>query len=500
MKAKDLKNTLLQLAVQGKLVPQDPTGEPASELLERIRAEKSRLIKEGKIKKEKPLPPITEDEIPFEIPENWVWVRLGEICEYIQRGRSPKYSLTKKYPVIAQKCNQWSGFSIEKAQFIDPDTLCKYSEERILQDSDLLWNSTGLGTLGRIAVYYTRLNPYSLAVADSHVTVIRNFKQYVLSVYLYYFIASPAVQTIIEEQASGSTKQKELATTTIKNYLIPLPPLSEQARIVSKIEELLPYVEEYGAAEERLSVLNRDFPSALRKSILQEAVQGKLVPQDPADEPASELLKRIQNEKAKLIKEGKIKKEKPLPPITEDEIPFEIPENWVWVRLGWLCEKIGAGSTPKGGGHVYTQTGVKFLREQNIYNEGLILDNVVYIDEKTNELKKNSQVRAKDLLMNITGGSIGRNALVPEDFDIANVNQHVLIVRLIDELLRFYIHYFLCSPLALTLMFTQQSGDKPGLGAIKVKNFLLPLPPLSEQARIVSKIEELFSLCGEIDR
>lgn len=192
MNGKQLKNSILQWAIQGKLVPQDPNDEPASVLLERIRAEKKSLIKEGKIKKDKNESIIyrgddnshyekfadgtvkcIEDEIPFEIPQGWEWARLNDVCSYIQRGKSPVYSEIKQYPVIAQKCNQWSGFSIEKAQFIAPETVAKYSEERILQDNDLLWNSTGLGTLGRVAVYSGAKNPYGWAVADSHVTVIR---------------------------------------------------------------------------------------------------------------------------------------------------------------------------------------------------------------------------------------------------------------------------------------------------------------------------------------
>lgn len=199
-----LQKSILQEAIQGKLVPQDSTEESASMLLERIRKEKQKLATEGKLKKSALTDSViykgddnkyfeknenTEmditDEIPFEIPDSWSWVRLNDICSYIQRGKSPKYSLIKKYPVVAQKCNQWSGFSIDKAQFIDPDTLSSYSEERILQNGDLMWNSTGLGTLGRMAIYWQTLNPYELAVADSHVTIIRAMKKFVLPQYLY---------------------------------------------------------------------------------------------------------------------------------------------------------------------------------------------------------------------------------------------------------------------------------------------------------------------------
>ena len=252
-----LKKSILQEAIQGKLVPQIAEEGTAQELLEQIKTEKEKLVKDGKLKKSALTDSVifkgddnkyfekngnTEmnitDEIPFEIPDSWSWVRLNDICSYIQRGKSPKYSLIKKYPVVAQKCNQWSGFSIDKAQFIDPDTLSSYGEERILQDGDLMWNSTGLGTLGRMAIYWSSLNPYELAVADSHVTVIRAMKKFVMPQYLYYYFTSNTVQSVIEDKSDGSTKQKELATATVKTYLVPIPPLMEQDRIISKIKQL----------------------------------------------------------------------------------------------------------------------------------------------------------------------------------------------------------------------------------------------------------------------
>lgn len=241
---KNMQKSILQYAIQGKLVEQREEEGTAEELYQQIQEGKAKLIKEGKIKKQKPLAEITEDEIPFDIPENWKWVRLEQVCEYIQRGKSPKYSDIQKYPVVAQKCNQWSGFSLEKAKFIDPKTIGSYTEERMLQDGDLMWNSTGLGTLGRVAKYEEDKNPYELAVADSHVTVIRLLKQFVDFKYLYYYIANPSVQSVIEKQSSGSTKQIELATNTVKNYIVPLPPVSEQKRIVAKIEELITYTKQ----------------------------------------------------------------------------------------------------------------------------------------------------------------------------------------------------------------------------------------------------------------
>ncbi|WP_368270762.1 restriction endonuclease subunit S [Enterocloster lavalensis] len=237
-----LPKSILQAAVQGKLVPQDKNDEPASELLKRIQVEKAKLIKEGKIKKEKSLPPIREDEIPYDLPEGWVWCRTANICSYIQRGKSPVYSDEEKYPVISQKCVQWSGIDIRKARFIEPDTFSKYEDVRKLKTGDLLWNSTGQGTLGRIALYDERINCYECAVADSHVTVLRPLQ--VLSKYVYYWFAGPDVQSTIEEKATGSTKQIELATSTVLNYIFPLPPLAEQQRIVAKVDELMTLCDE----------------------------------------------------------------------------------------------------------------------------------------------------------------------------------------------------------------------------------------------------------------
>ena len=252
-----LRKSILQEAIQGKLVPQIAEEGSAQELLEQIKEDKRKLVKEGKLKKSALNDSVIfrgddnkyweksedeavciDEEIPFEIPSNWAWVRLDDICSFIHRGKSPKYSPIKKYPVVAQKCNQWVGFSIEKAKFIEPQSITSYNSEYFLQDRDLMWNSTGLGTLGRMAIYYMILNPYELAVADSHVTVIRPYKTHIVSEYLYYYFASNTVQSVIEDKSDGSTKQKELATKTVKAYLVPIPPFAEQQRIVQKIKSV----------------------------------------------------------------------------------------------------------------------------------------------------------------------------------------------------------------------------------------------------------------------
>ena len=254
---------------------------------------------------------------------------------------------------------------------------------------------------------------------------------------------------------------------------------------------------------------------ALRQKILDLAIRGKLVPQDPNDEPASVLLERIREQKQQMFKEGKLKKKDikndsiifvgednlhyekfadGTVKCIEDEIPFEVPEGWGWSRLLSLTTKIGAGSTPTGGAAIYSSSGIKFIRSQNVYDDGLVLDDVAYISEEINQKKSGSIVRAKDILLNITGGSIGRCALVPDDFDIANVNQHVIIVRLVNLKLRKYIHSVITSPYIQEQIFARQVGSgRGGLSATTLSTFLIPIPPLNEQVAIKRNLKKCIS-------
>ena len=537
MTAQQLKNSILLMAVQGKLVPQDPNDEPASVLLERIHAEKERLIKEKKIKREKnpsvifkgadntPYEKIGDevrslaDEVPFDIPDSWEWVRLIDVCEYIQRGKSPKYSPIKKYPVVAQKCNQWSGFSIEKAQFIEPNSLSSYGPERLLQDNDLMWNSTGLGTLGRMAIYKTAANPYELAVADSHVTVIRPLKQFVLPEYLYYYFANPSVQSVIEDQADGTTKQKELATATIKAYLTPIPPLDEQRRILAKLSEVLPVVKNYGVVYDETTVMQEAFPESLKKSILQEAVQGKLVPQDPSDEPAEALLERIRVEKQRLIKEGKIKKNKHESVIfrrdnshyekrgsneenINDIIPFELPDSWEWIRLSAILTSTDAGKSPQcenrprtiGEWGVIKTTAIQdgyFLAEEN---------KVLPLDFN---LQESMVVHHGDLLITRAGPRNRTGVICVVDGEPENLILSDKTVRL--SYLRNFVnpHYVMTALSSPAMQYfvvdamTGMASSQVNISQEKMKTFLLPLPPLNEQQRIVDEVSKIF---GRIDK
>ena len=445
------------------------------------------------------------DEVPFEIPDSWEWVRLIDVCEYIRRGKSPKYSPIKKYPVVAQKCNQWSGFSIEKAQFIEPNSLSSYGPERLLQDNDLMWNSTGLGTLGRMAIYKTAANPYKLAVADSHVTVIRPLKQFVLPEYLYYYFANPSVQSVIEDQADGTTKQKELATATIKAYLTPIPPLDEQRRILTKLSEVLPVVKSYGAVYDETVAMQEAFPERLKKSILQEAVQGKLVPQDSSDEPAEALLERVRAEKQRLVKEGKIKKDKHESVIfrrdnshyekldgvercIDDELPFEIPESWAWVRLGNIGDW-GSGATPSRTHPEYYDGSIPWLKTGDL-TDSYITD----IPEGISQLAlEKTSVRLNEsgsVLMAMYGATIGKLGILTYS---ATTNQACCACKPVYGVETLFLFYFLMSQ-RTAFIKRGEGGAQPNISKEKIVTTLMPLPPLAEQHRIVQRIEELLPL------
>jgi type I restriction enzyme S subunit len=243
----------------------------------------------------------------------------------------------------------------------------------------------------------------------------------------------------------------------------------------------------------------------LKQSILQEAIQGKLTKewreQNPTTEPASELLKRIKAEKAQLIKEKKIKKEKPLPTITKEEIPFELPEGWVWTKLNDICSKTGSGSTPRGGQSAYTELGIPFIRSQNVYDEGLRMNVIAFISETVHEKMKGTKVQSEDLLLNITGGSIGRCCIVPKEFKTGNINQHVAIIRTVNTFNGYFIHKVICSPYFQNMIIEVQTGaGREGLPKNKMDNILIAFPPLEEQKEIVKKVEILMQQCQELEQ
>ena len=447
-------------------------------------------------------------EVPYEIPDSWEWVRLNEIASYIQRGKSPRYSSIPKYPVIAQKCNQWSGFSIELAKFISPDTVKSYQEERLLRQGDLMWNSTGLGTLGRIVIYDEDKNPYGWAVADSHITVIRLLMDFIDYHFIFKFLSSPIVQSVIEEQASGSTKQKELSTATVKNYLIPLPPLAEQKRIVAQIERALEQVEVYAESYHKLQELDKAFPDKLKKSILQYAMQGKLVAQDPNDEPVEVLLEKIRAEKQKLYEEGKLKKKDLAEIVVEkgdDNSPYgKIPRNWALLSVKDIFS-ITTGLSYKKTDLAINQRGVRIIRGGNIEPLAYkLLDNDYYIEPKhiTSEsvyLKRNQLVTPVSSSLE----HIGKFARIDKNYSdiVAGGFVFQLTPFISSDTLSNYLLLCLSSPLFYKQLqsVTKLSGQALyNIPKTKLNDLRIALAPEQEQERISNKVGQLFQKVNQL--
>ena len=476
MTPQELKNSILQLAIQGKLVEQRPEEGTAQELYAQIQAEKQRLIKEGKIKKEKPLPEITENEKPFDIPDGWMWVRLGDISSYGQRK--------EKISASEITDNMWSldleDIEKESGKIV---SFCKASERKITGDKVRFHKEQ---------ILYSKLRPYLKKVLVAPADGICSSEIVPFYLYgkqnLYYWVCvlkSPYVDSLINSVTYG-VKMPRVGTETLLNLVVPLPPLAEQKRIVAEIEELLPLVDRYEQAWTKLKDFNRRFPEDMKKSILQQAIQGKLVEQRPEEGTAQELYAQIQAEKQRLIKEGKLKKEKPLPEITEEEKPFEIPEGWMWVRLGSIISLVsGTDFKPneyndQGRGTVYI-TGASSLS-----NTGVIVS-------RWTEGPKNFAYKG-DILLVCKGSGYGKAVFC--DVDKAHIARQIMAIQQMSTLEMRYIRYFLQAN--FHYLKKQGQGVIPGIDRKSVLSMAFPLPPLAEQKRIVEKLEELLVMCERL--
>jgi type I restriction enzyme S subunit len=475
MKAKELRDAVLQLAIQGKLVPQDKNDEPASELIKRIKAEKEQLIKEKKIKKQKALSPITEDEIPFDIPDSWEWVRLNDYC-MLDNGKKCKnislpYLNAKYLRRKEDRTLKKAGIVVEKATYIILVDGQNSGEVFVVPERGVL------GSTFKILTFNTNINI-----------------DYVLKILKFY-------ETFFRNNKKGAAIP-HLDKNLFANIVVGLPPLAEQQRIVDKLEQIMPLIDQYEVLENELSQLEKEFPENLKKSILQYAVMGKLVEQDKNDEPASELLKRINTEKEQLIKEKKIKKQKALTPITDDEIPFDIPDSWEWVRLNNLCKIITCGhaSTPK-----YVPDGKPFISAKNVKPYRFIPQNGYKLisEELFDRLRKNYYPERKDILLTRVGAGIGEATIINSDLEFAIYVSLTLIKIINYELINNkYILFFLNSPLGVATSINNIYGKGASQGNLNVnnvRNYLIPLPPIKEQQRIVEKVEQLLELCDVID-
>ena len=522
-----LRELILTLAVQGKLVPQDPADEPASRLLLKIRAEKDRLIAEGKIKRDKPLAEIAGDDLPFEAPNGWEWVTFGVIAG-IERGGSPR-------PIESFLTDDADGLNWIKIG--DTDKGGKYitstrekirreglTKTRMVFPGDfLLTNSMSFGRPyitqieGCIHDGWLRISPPNSLNKD----------------YLFALLSSQFIRQLFVAAAAGGVVLN-LNADKVRNVPIPLPPLAEQSRIVTRVEELMRLcdaLEAKGKLEaaqhaqlvgtllgtltasttpdalaahwQRVAQhfdLLLDRPQAidaLEQTLLQLAVRGLLVPQDPNDEPASALLQKIRAEKDRLITEGKIKRDKPLPPIADEEKPFGLPVGWEWVRLGLLTSLVTSGS--RSWKDFYAAEGATFIRSQDIKHDRLEFDDRAFVKLPVGAEGVRTQVQLHDLLITITGANVGKAAAISEPIPEAYVSQHVALVRVFDVSMVNYLHLWLVSEYeGRKLLLMSSYGAKPGLNLQNINDLLVPLPPLAEQSRIVTRVTALRRLCADL--
>ena len=493
-----LRRFILDLAVRGKLVPQDPNDEPVA----------TRYSGE----------PISDA-----LPANWRLLNFGKFCD-IQGGNQPPKSQFISEPR--------DGY-VQLLQIRDfgerpvPTYIPISSTNRFCKEGEILIGRYG-ASIGKI--FWAKNGAYNVAIVRFIWPEEAFTPTFAFMVLKSKYFQDPLAKATRSAQAGFN--KRDLATINF-----PLPPIAEQHRIVAKVDELMALCDQLEAARaereatrDRLATaslarLNTPDPEpaifqrdvafalnnlaplttrpdqikALRQTILNLAVRGKLVPQDPNDEPASELLKRISAEKARLVKAGEIKKVKPQLLILPD-VPFNPPVGWAWSTVGGICSKTGSGSTPRGGKSTYREKGIVFLRSQNVYDDELRLHDVAYIDEATHARMSGTVVRPADLLLNITGGSTGRCCRVPDNFDEANVSQHVAIIRIAINGLQDFVHRLILSPYFQSFIFDEQTGaGRGGLPKNKMDRIPVALPPLAEQHRIVAKVDELMALCGRLE-
>ncbi len=494
MNAQQLRNSILQEAIEGRLVPQDPNDEPASVLLERIREEKRRLVKEGKLKK-KDLEeiPISEDEKPFDIPNSWEWIRLREITSY-RRGSFPQpYTDLTFYG---------GPHSMPFVQVADVDEVFyrlnnetkKTISQKAMPFSVFVHKGTVVvtlqGSIGKVAI--TQYDSY----VDRTLAIFHRIYGQIDKMFFSMVLKNKFENEALH--ARGATI-KTITKEEFQSFVLPLPPLAEQKRIVAKIEELLPKVEEYGKAQDALDKLNKELPEKLKKSILQEAIEGRLVPQDPNDEPASVLLDKIRKEKEQLVKEGKLKKKDLIEtPITEDEIPFDIPDSWEWCRLGDI------GLFERGNGIKRDETfesGYPCVRYGEMYTKYKYAPTFEKTTSYTSKsvFEKCRKAHKGDLFMALTGEnkqdiSLAAQYVGDEEIAVGGDLCHFTIL----EAYGLYFVYLINSTCFSSKKELLATGDIiVHISTDKLASIPIPLPPLAEQCRIVAKIEELFA---EIDK
>ena len=483
MNAQDLKNSILQRAIEGKLVPQRAEEGTARDLLAEIRAEKEKLIKEKKIKKTKPLPEISDDEKPFEIPESWEWVRLSDVID-VRDGthNTPPYYKTG-VPLVTSKNLSNGQLDFSDVKYISEDNAMEINKRSKVEKGDILFAM--IGSIGN-PVLVTEDRAFCI----KNVALFKNFSTKINMKYIFWLLVF--LQNEMKTIASGGV-QSFISLKVFRNYIIPLPPIAEQHRIVARIEELQPDIDAYDKAHTELRTIEQRFPDDMKKSLLQYAIEGKLVPQRKEEGTARDLLAEIRAEKEKLIKAKKIKKTKPLPEITDDEKPFDIPDSWEWVRLEEIGSVIGGG-TPKTKIIEYwdgtipwiTPADMKFIGKyakggkRNISSLGL--------------QKSSAQLMPKGTVLFSSRAPIGYIAIADNDI---STNQGFKSIVPFDMRCNEYIYYCLQARLndikhrASGTTFKEISGAEFG-------KTMISFPPLAEQHRIVARLEELLPLCRQL--
>ena len=486
MAPQELKNSILQLAIQGKLVEQRPEEGTAEDLYRQIQAQKAALIKAGKIKKEKPLPEITEDEKPFDIPESWMWVRLRNIV--FNRGQeTPAQPFC--YIDIGSIDNKRQLLN-ESESIIEPQNAPSRAR-KIVEKGDILY-STVRPYLHNMCIVDRDFSQKPIASTGFAAIVCHKG---VFIKYLFYYLLAPA----FDNYANDTENAKGVAYPAINDdrlyrAVIALPPLAEQKRIVAKIEELQPLIDRYEQAWTKLEAFNKRFPADMQKSLLQLAIQGKLVDQRPEEGTGEDLYRQIQAEKQSLIRSGKLKKEKPLPPISDDELPFDIPESWKWVRWGDLSESIqyGYNAPAQESGRI------KMVRISDIQEGKVLWETVPFCDIPEQDIPS-YLLRTNDILFARTGGTVGKSYLVKEVPEESVFAGYLIRTRYSSLLSPEYMRLFMESQLYWDQLHSGTIATaQPNCNGKTLSKMILPLPPLAEQKRIVAKLESLLPLCDKL--
>ncbi|AWG79572.1 restriction endonuclease subunit S [Vibrio cholerae] len=524
---KKLRELILELAVRGKLVPQDPNDEPASVLLERIAQEKAQLVKEKKIKKPRKYEPIDDNSLPFNIPSSWKWARIEDLGHDLGQKKPDK---TFTYVDV--------GSINKELGYIDEPSILEHSEapsraRKLVQKNTVIY-STVRPYLLNIAVIDRDFNPEP--IASTAFAIIHPLSG-ISSSYIYRYLRSPSFIEYVESVQTG------IAYPAINDKqfffgLIPVPPSAEQHRIVAKVDELMALCDQleqqteasikghqvlvttlldtltnsadadelmqnWARISEHFDTLftTEESIDQLKQTILQLAVMGKLVPQNPDDEPAAELLKRIAEEKAQLVKEKKIKKQKALPPISEDEKPFELPSGWEWCRINAICTiENGDRSSRYPNSSDLVDEGVPFFGAYDIAGDKLVAnENLRFITQRKFLELSNGKLQDKDFIM-LLRGSVGKTAQFECNIGFATgfINAQMLIIRLLDTSFDSYLNCYFQSKLYWNSIEKNKSGAViQQMPASKVVELVLPLPPLREQKKIAAKVDELLSVCEQ---